>query len=114
MTHISSSGASTSASRGRLARHPGNAAVRPRGETAETPAEFAVEPLSVVLDRRWEDQRSLVFVTEQSPEKLETALGRDGPCVVSRIRGMCGPPIVIALDAPPEGAGGGVTAASAI
>jgi DNA replication protein DnaC len=66
------------------------------------PSPFALEQLGLVLDGRWEQQRSLVLVTEQTPEELELALGSAGPWMVSRLHGMCGPPLKLDLDPHPE------------
>jgi hypothetical protein len=62
------------------------------------PSSFALEQLSLVLDGRWDHRRSLVLVTEQTPDELAANFGAAGKWLISRIHGICGPPVFVELN----------------
>ena len=59
---------------------------------AERATEWVLEQLYAIVNARYEDQRSLVITTNLDPDQLADQLG---PRIVSRIREICGDPILL-------------------
>jgi DNA replication protein DnaC len=59
---------------------------------AERATDWVLEQLYAIVNARYEEQRSLVITTNLDPERLAEQLG---PRIVSRIREICGDPILM-------------------
>jgi DNA replication protein DnaC len=59
---------------------------------AERATEWVLEQLYAIVNARYEEQRSLVITTNLDPEQLSEQLG---PRIVSRIREVCGDPVLL-------------------
>ncbi|HEX8205780.1 MAG TPA: ATP-binding protein [Solirubrobacteraceae bacterium] len=59
---------------------------------AERATEWVLEQLYAIVNARYEEQRSLVITTNLDPDQLAEQLG---PRIVSRIREVCGDPVLL-------------------
>ena len=59
---------------------------------AERATEWVLEQLYAIVNARYEEERSLVITTNLDPEQLAEQLG---PRIVSRIREICGDPVLL-------------------